>query len=81
MSYFTKADIEKQEERARNAEERGLKLISVAEIQSLLDCQTAQDWNDACDAIKGVRGGQYPEDWFLQVNMSGLMGTVTARWQ
>ena len=70
----------RQEERARKAEAAGLKLITDAEMASLEACWTGEDWSRACDAIKAAHGGFYPEDWFLKVNMSGMMSRITSRW-
>jgi hypothetical protein len=55
-------------------------LITDAEMASLEACWTGEDWSRACDAIKAAHGGFYPEDWFLKVNMSGMMSRITSRW-
>lgn len=51
-------------------------LITNDEIISLERCRSENDWNQACDRIKTSRGGQYPEDWWARVMLSGLMAHV-----
>ena len=54
--------------------------ITHEELQRLEDCQSAQDWADACDAVKEARDGQYPDDWWDEVKLSGMMDRVLGRW-
>ena len=53
--------------------------ITDAEIQRLEECRTADDWNDACDAVKRARGGQYPPDWWQRVRLTGMMDRILRR--
>ncbi len=46
------------------------------EIKLLTRSRTAQEWNDACNAIKRAHNG-YPADWYPRVVMSGLMSKVS----
>ena len=57
-----------------------MKNITAEELKMLNDCQSAGDWTNACDAIKEARGGQYPEDWWDKVKLSGMMDKIMARW-
>ena len=54
--------------------------ITTEELQRLEDCKSAQDWSDACDAVKEARNGQYPPDWWDKVKLSGMMDRIMARW-
>ena len=54
--------------------------ITTEELQRLEACQTAQDWSDACVAVKEARSGQYPPDWWDKVKLSGMMDRVMVRW-
>lgn len=54
-------------------------LITDEELNMLEACNTEEQWNAACDRIKGARGGTYPEDWFFKVLVSGMVGRITAR--
>jgi len=38
------------------------------------------EWNNQCDAIKRVRNGEYPPDWFQRMMLSGLMSRIMASW-
>ena len=54
--------------------------ITTEELKSLEACQSAQDWSDACDAVKEARGGHYPDDWWDKVKLSGMMDRILGRW-
>lgn len=54
-------------------------LITNEELKMLEACNTGEQWDAACDRIKGARGGTYPEDWFVKVLLSGMMARITAR--
>lgn len=54
--------------------------ITQEELSMLEACQSAQDWREACDAIKKSRGGMYPDDWWDKVKLSGIMDRILARW-
>lgn len=43
------------------------------EYKRLSECQSAEDWNAAVDAVKATRGGEYPTDWFARVIRDGLI--------
>lgn len=51
--------------------------LTEEELTRLKGCKTQTEWNQACDAIKRVRGGQYPPDWFPKVHMTGLMAKAS----
>lgn len=50
------------------------------EIIRLKATKSEQEWNDVCDEIKTARDGQYPNDWFMRVMVSGLAEQIKARW-
>ena len=49
------------------------------EFNRLINCKTEQEWADACDSVKLVRNGEYPTEWFMRMNMSGLMSKIFSR--
>lgn len=55
--------------------------ITDAEIKTLNDANTEDEWNSACDVIKKARNGQYPPDWFLVVLMGGIMNRAYDRFE
>ena len=55
-------------------------MITDEELKDLEACQNAQDWRNACDKIKAVRDGMYPDDWWDKVKLSGMMDRITYRW-
>ena len=57
-----------------------MKNLTQRELEMLNDCQSAQEWGDACDTIKQARGGIYPDDWWNKVKLSGMMDKILARW-
>ena len=54
--------------------------ITKEELERLEACQTADEWADACDAVKDARAGNYPEDWWPKVKLSGMMDRILERW-
>ena len=48
--------------------------ITKEELAMLEACQSAQDWREACDKIKSVRGQAYPDDWWDKVKLTGTNG-------
>ena len=54
--------------------------ITDKEIRLLEGCQSAKDWSRACDTIKSARGGEYPDDWWEKVKMSGMMDRIMSKW-
>ena len=55
-------------------------LITGEELTLLESCRSEDDWGKACDAIKGARDGEYPEDWWPEVKLSGMMDRIMGRW-
>ena len=53
--------------------------ITEQEIETLEKAMTENDWNNACDKIKGARGGQYPEDLWQRVVLNGVMANFAKR--
>ena len=54
--------------------------ITNEELSMLEACQSAQDWREACDKIKGAREQCYPDDWWNKVKLTGMMDRILARW-
>jgi len=54
--------------------------ITNEELSMLEACQSAEDWREACDKIKGERGQAYPDDWWDKVKLSGMMDRILGRW-
>jgi len=54
--------------------------ITNEELSMLEACQSAQDWREACDKIKGAREQSYPDDWWNKVKLTGMMDRILARW-
>ena len=54
--------------------------ITNEELSMLEACQSAQEWREACDKIKGARGQAYPDDWWNKVKLTGMMDRILARW-
>jgi len=63
-----------------SVQERETKMnITEQEIEALESAMTEKEWNNACDKIKGARGGQYPEDWWPRVKLGGIMDAFGKR--
>ena len=54
--------------------------ISEKELNLLEACQSANDWHIITDRMKADRGGEWPEDWWEKVKMSGMMERIMSRW-
>jgi hypothetical protein len=54
--------------------------ITDKELLLLESCKSEKDWSIAAKRIKDERGGEYPDDWWEKVKMSGLMARVTEQW-
>lgn len=54
--------------------------LTTGELARINACQTAQEWQAICDAVKAARKGAYPPDWFPVVLQSGLCDRVVKRW-
>ncbi len=54
--------------------------LTDTEIEILEACQSDDDWSDATDAIKAARDGQYPDDWWDRVKLTGMMDRILSRW-
>lgn len=53
--------------------------LSEQEIASLEACQSAEEWETLCDAVKAAHGNQYPDDWWPEMRLSGRMERIMAR--
>ena len=54
--------------------------LTESEVEMLEECQTAMEWTIACDTIKETRDGNYPDDWWPEVKLTGMMDRIMARW-
>lgn len=54
--------------------------ITAEELERLRNTKNETEWNDACDAIKKARNGDYPSDWWAKVMTSGLAAGVALKW-
>lgn len=54
--------------------------MNSSEKRSLRSCQSEEEWNAACDAIKKDHGGEYPEEWYDEVILSGMADVIMSRW-
>jgi hypothetical protein len=55
--------------------------VTNKELAVLEACESEEDWNNACEAIKSARGGYYPEDWYDRVVNSGFQEKIQSRWR
>lgn len=55
-------------------------LLSEAEIRGLWATTCEAEWNRACDRIKAARGGVYPDDWYREIVLSGVLATIRDGW-
>lgn len=51
------------------------------EFTTLTTTKSEWEWNNACDAVKKARNGQYPNDWFIKILASGVMATTQLNWK
>jgi hypothetical protein len=54
--------------------------ITDAEIAALTASKSMCEWDEICDAVKKVRGGNYPSDWFAVVMAGGIAAKAKANW-
>ena len=54
--------------------------ISDKELRLLENCKSETDWSIAVNRLKDARGGEYPDDWWEKVKMSGLMDKILSQW-
>ncbi len=51
------------------------------ELEMLKSAQSPVEWNSLCNQIKRARNGQYPEDWYSKVIVSGLIRSKELSWK
>jgi len=54
--------------------------LTQVELDSLKASKTEQEWNDTCDAIKRVRCGSFPPDWFAKILAGGILLRASENW-
>lgn len=55
-------------------------LLTAEEIQAAENCMSGAEWEGFCDAVKAARDGDYPEDWWPEMKLSGRMDRIMSRW-
>ena len=54
--------------------------LTQEEIKLFETASTDDEWNAACQIIKGARGGDYPPDWYEKaIKPGGLINQYQAR--
>jgi len=44
------------------------------EVKKLMESsKTIAEWNENCDKVKSSHNGQYPDFWYKEIVLSGLM--------
>lgn len=56
-------------------------LLTTDELNQLKSAKSEAEWNAICDSVKRARQGQYPDDWYAKVVMSGLMREISSGWK
>lgn len=54
--------------------------LTEIELEKLKNSKSATEWDSICDAVKQIRGGQYPQDWFAKVVLSGVINNAQNSW-
>lgn len=52
--------------------------LTQEEATRLEATKSESEWNDVCDEIKTARAGQYPQDWWPRIMVSGLAAKIQA---
>lgn len=57
------------------------KLETSQDVVKFMSAATSEnDWNDRCDKVKAAFGGDYPDFWFFDIVMSGVVTRTKAKW-
>lgn len=64
----------------KHLNKKNMNNLTPSELEMLDQCQSSKQWNDACDKIKAARNGNYPDDWWAVMKLSGKMDEILARW-
>ncbi len=55
--------------------------MSQIEVVELMKSSTSEDsWNQNCDKVKAVFGGQYPLFWYSAIVLAGIAKETAAKW-
>lgn len=54
--------------------------LSDSDLQALHGARSELEWNSVCDQVKKRHRGQYPDDWYVKVVLSGLIARKTFEW-
>jgi hypothetical protein len=53
--------------------------LTAEELDQLKSCKNDEEWGAACRAVKEVRNGQWPPDWYEKVIKPGLIDQVLGK--
>ena len=53
--------------------------LTAEELDQLKSCKNDEEWGAACRAVKEVRKGQWPPDWYEKVIKPGLIDQVLGK--
>ena len=56
-----------------------MSILTNEELELLDQVQSSAQWGQACDQIKRNHGGQYPNDWWTTMKLSGKMDEILGR--
>lgn len=56
-------------------------MLTDKDIADLKSTRSPEEWNAVCDRIKAANGGDYPDDWFERVSLSGLHSEIRSGWR
>lgn len=45
-------------------------------VEMMTSCTNNKEWGEACDRVKEAHGGGYPDYWYSEMIMSGLIDRV-----
>lgn len=54
--------------------------LTQEELEMLEACTSPLEWQNACDKVKAARNGNYPNDWWQTMKLSGRMDKIMNRW-
>lgn len=54
--------------------------MSAEELAAVKGSKTEAQYVVAVDAVKGAHGGQYPDDWYAKMVLSGECRRIGAQW-
>jgi hypothetical protein len=68
-------------EQNNQGEPKPLDLKSAEGVKSFMAGSSSEaEWNNRCDQVKAVNGGDYPKFWFPTIMLSGVAKKTSATW-